>query len=90
MRLLLNSVGKGNALHINYTPRAADQFVSYVLHHPQEQKGKQWRDQGTQVSQTLHAEAKTADWERAVSIESQGCPGSVLGCAGKVFSSIFE
>ena len=89
MCLLLNSVGKGNTLHINYTPRAPDQFVSYVLHQLKEQKGKQWTEQVTQVSQMLRAEAKTADWELRVSIKSQGCAGTA-GCAGKVFSSISE
>ena len=57
MRMLLQSVGNGNALHVNDTPRAPDQPVSY------EQKGKQWREQATQVSQMLHAEAETAAWE---------------------------
>lgn len=90
MCLLLNSVGKENTLHINYTPGAPDQCVSYVLHQLKEQKGKQWTEQVTQVSQMLRAEAKTADWELRVSIKSQGCAGTAAGCAGKVFSSLSE
>ena len=58
MCLLLNSVGKENTLHINYTPGAPDQCVSYVLHQLKEQKGKQWTEQVTQVSQMLRAEPK--------------------------------